>query len=173
MRAYASARRPSRWIFPRSKFHFTPSNGRDEWIGVGFWTSTPPSASTSCWKPLKFTWTMWLISKPVSPFTVRMRSGGPPAANAELIFASPTPGTGTRRSRGIERSEIVCASGSVRRSRIESARSPDATDVVRLSLPMIRLICGLKRIRSDGASAARVRGVTRLFAFSTSFAKAR
>ena len=45
----------------------------------------------------------WLIGSPVYDATVLIASGAPPADIAALIFVSPTPSIGTRRSRGIDR----------------------------------------------------------------------
>ena len=99
---------------------------------------------------MKSTSTMWLTPRPVSLSTVRIRSGGPPKANAALILFVPWPGMGTFRSRGIESIEIRCLDGSVRTSRIESDRAPAIAFAPRLSEPMIRLIWGLVRMFPAG-----------------------
>ena len=74
-------------------------------------------------------------------------------------------------SRGIESIDTVCLSGSVRISRIESARA--LVPLPRLSEPSTSVTFGSESMLPPGTSAASVRLSSRLLAFSTSPANAR
>ena len=93
-----------------------------ERIGRGTSTSIPPTASISSSKRSKSTNATWFTSRPVRSSTVRSARAGPPIWFAALIFADPTSGISTWRSRGIERKASRRFPGSVRRSMIESDR---------------------------------------------------
>ena len=100
-----SARSPFMCCTPFSKrqpFHrshracvgYGQSN-RFERIGLGTFTSIPPSVSIRSLKSAKLTTITWLIGTPVKSWIVRIASAGPPIWNAALIFCVPAPGIGT------------------------------------------------------------------------------
>ena len=78
--------------------------------------STPPSASTTDWKPARSTNSEWLIRSPVIDVIVRATSCAPPPSippsNAALILLNPWPGMSTHRSRGKERNTAFFSPGS-------------------------------------------------------------
>ena len=142
-----------------------------ERIRRGTSTSIPPTASMSSSNRSKSTNATWLTSSPVSSFTVRSASAGPPIWFAALIFAVPTSGISTWRSRGIERNARRPFPGSVRSSMIESERlAPSRPARLPPSLPSTRIVVGVESsIPSVFVSWRRTPAGTRSFAASTPF----
>ena len=115
--------------------------------------------------PLKRTTMTWWMGRPVRSRTALMVPFCPANQCAELIFSVPTPGSSTRKSRGIDSHFTLPAPGSVRITMMESARERVAPG--RASMPITRVFWGADRRGPAGDSAALAAGVTRALASDT------